>query len=120
MADEQWIMRTGTPIIDKEEEETWLDGTTSWAVTTKMPLYDDRGNIVGTFGVSRDITEQKEAQEALRTSEMKYRTLYDSSRDAIMVLTPGEKFLSGNPAAIELFGCRDEQQFIDLTPADRQ
>jgi len=118
MADEQEIMRTGKAIIDKVEKETWGDHDTTWAVTTKMPLYDKQGRIVGTFGVSRDITEQKRGQEALRTSEMRYRTLYDSSRDAIMVLTPEEGFLSGNPAAVDIFGCHDEEEFTSCTPAD--
>ena len=118
MADEQEILRTGKAIIDKVEEETWVDRNTTWAVTTKMPLYDEQGRIVGTFGVSRDITEQKRAQEALRTSEMRYRTIYDSSRDAIMVLTPEQGFLSGNPAAVDLFACRDEEEFTSCTPAD--
>jgi len=116
LADEQEILRTGRPVIDREEKETWLDRPTTWSVTTKMPLYDDDGNIVGTFGVSRDITAQKAAAEALRTSEMKYRTLYDASRDAIMLATPEAGFLSGNPAAVELFACRDEQQFISHHP----
>lgn len=118
MADEQEIIRSGKPILDKEEKETWSDRPTTWAVTTKMPLYDENGNVVGTFGVSRDITTQRRAQEALRTSEMRYRTLYDSSRDAIMVLTATEGFLSGNPAAVKIFGCRDEDEFTSCTPAD--
>jgi PAS domain S-box-containing protein len=116
--DEQEIMRTRQPMLDREEKETWRDGHTTWAASTKMPLYDDRGNVVGTFGVSRDITKQKEAEIALRMSEMRYRTLYDSSRDAIMTLTPETGFLAGNAAAIQLFGCRDETHFTSLTPAD--
>jgi PAS domain S-box-containing protein len=118
MADEQEIMRTNRPMLDREEKETWLDGHTTWAATTKMPLYDNKGEIIGTFGVSRDITLQKQAEEALKTSEMKYRTLYDSSRDAIMMLTPEEGFSSGNPAAVELFGCKDEEEFTSFEPAD--
>jgi len=118
LADEREIVRTGRPILDKEEKETWPDGHLSWASTTKMPLYDDSGRIVGTFGISRDITAQKRAEEALRTSETKYRTLYDSSRDAIMMVTPEKGFVSGNPAAVALFGCRDEAEFTSLTPAD--
>jgi PAS domain S-box-containing protein len=66
--DEQEIIRTGRPVIDKEEEETWSDGHTTWATTTKMPLYDEAGRIVGTFGVSRDITEQKLAAVALENA----------------------------------------------------
>ncbi|HIQ21920.1 MAG TPA: PAS domain S-box protein, partial [Planctomycetes bacterium] len=68
--------------------------------------------------VITDITELRRTERALRTSEMRYRTLYDSSRDAIMVLTPHEGFLSGNPATIALFGCRDEAEFTACTPAD--
>ena len=116
LADEQKIVRTGRPLLDKKEKETWPDGRVTWASTTKMPLYDDAGRIVGSFGISRDITAQSRAEEALRISETKYRTLYDSSRNAIMMLTPEEGFLSGNPATIALFGCRDEEEFKSLTP----
>jgi PAS domain S-box-containing protein len=55
---------------------------------------------------------------ALEASEMKFRTLYDSSRDAIMILTPEEGFLGGNPATVKLFGCKDEEEFTSCTPAD--
>ncbi|MHC4437222.1 MAG: PAS domain-containing protein [Planctomycetota bacterium] len=117
-ADEEQVMQTDQPLLDKHEKETWPDGRETWVTTTKLPLYNDQGEIVGTFGISRNITEQKQAAEALRTSEMKYRTLYDSSRDAIMLVTPDEGFLSGNPAAVELFGCRSEEEFTACTPVD--
>jgi PAS domain S-box-containing protein len=55
---------------------------------------------------------------ALEANEMKFRTLYDSSRDAIMILTPEEGFLGGNPAAIKLYGCKDEEEFTSCAPAD--
>jgi len=69
LADEREIIRSGRPVIDKEEKETWPDGHVSWASTTKMPLYDEAGCIVGSFGISRDITEQKLAAEALRAAK---------------------------------------------------
>ena len=69
MADEQEIIRSGRPLVDKEEEETWTNGHSSWALTTKMPLYGNDGSVVGTFGISRDITEQKRAAEALRVAK---------------------------------------------------
>lgn len=61
--DEQNIVRTGTPVIDKEEKETWPDGRVTWVSSTKLPLQDGEGNTVGTFGVSRDITFRKAAEE---------------------------------------------------------
>ncbi len=63
--DEQMVMRTGQPIT-KEEKETWPDGHETWVLTTKMPLRDREGRIIGTFGISKDITERKLAEEALR------------------------------------------------------
>ncbi len=62
--DEQEIIRTGKPII-KEERETWVNGPDTWVFTTKLPLRDREGNIVGTFGISRDITERKRFEEEL-------------------------------------------------------
>jgi sigma-B regulation protein RsbU (phosphoserine phosphatase) len=61
-ADEQRIIATGQPVIGIEEKETWPEGSSCWVSTTKMPLRSDDGKIVGTFGISRDITEKKERQ----------------------------------------------------------
>jgi PAS domain S-box-containing protein len=58
---EQTIVCTGQPILALEEP----DGKGQWALTTKMPLRDEYGQIIGTFGVSRDITVFKQTQEAL-------------------------------------------------------
>ena len=63
--DEQRIIRTGEPILNVEERETWPNRPDTWALTTKMPLPDQEGNIIGTFGISRDITEQKWAAESV-------------------------------------------------------
>lgn len=71
--DEMEIIRTGKPIIGKEEKETFPDGREKWVSTTKMPLIDETGKITGTFGISRDITERKKAEEALKKSEEQLR-----------------------------------------------
>jgi len=65
-ADEQEVIRTGRPIVGKEEKETWPDGHVTWVSTTKEPLHDQTGKIIGTFGVSRDITDHRRAEEQLR------------------------------------------------------
>ncbi|HEX7509938.1 MAG TPA: GAF domain-containing protein, partial [Chitinivibrionales bacterium] len=64
--DEQRILRTAVPEIGIEEKETWPDAPCTWVSSTKMPLRDNSGNIIGTFGVSRDITKRKTMEEALR------------------------------------------------------
>ena len=63
--DEQEIIRTGLPLVNVEEKETTPDGVVHWVSTTKMPLRDSDGNIVGTFGISRDITQRKEFEAQL-------------------------------------------------------
>ncbi|MET0649551.1 MAG: PAS domain-containing protein [Pyrinomonadaceae bacterium] len=62
--DEQRIMRTGVPLVDKEEKETYTDGSTTWLSTTKVPVFDEEGRVTGIVGLSRDITERKRAEEA--------------------------------------------------------
>ncbi len=68
--DEQAIIRTGQS-ISKEEKETHLDGAVTWASTSKMPLRDTHGNIVGTFGISKDITRIKTVEQELRQTQKK-------------------------------------------------
>jgi PAS domain S-box-containing protein len=81
--DEEEVFRTGKPIIGKMERETFPDGRTTWALTTKMPLRDETGAIVGTFGISRDITDLKSTEIALRGSEERYGRLLDSVTDYV-------------------------------------
>ena len=64
-ADEQEIIRTGRSVVGKEEEETWPDGHKTWVLTNKVPLRDGRGQVIGTMGISYDITARKLAQQEL-------------------------------------------------------
>ncbi|MEI7833214.1 MAG: PAS domain S-box protein, partial [bacterium] len=66
LSDEKQIIATGIPLENIEEKETWTGHEDSWVSTSKMPLYDETGNIIGTFGISRDITERKHAEDNLR------------------------------------------------------
>lgn len=67
---EQVIMGTGEPVLDLEEKETWPDGHVTWVSTSKFPLRNMTGEVVGTFGVSRDITAQKQNETDRREIEM--------------------------------------------------
>ena len=62
---EQRIIETGEPIVDLEEREDWQDGHVTWVATTKMPLFSADGEIIGTFGISRNITQRKLDEIAL-------------------------------------------------------
>jgi PAS domain S-box-containing protein len=75
--DEQAVMRTGEPLVDKEEKETRADGGAIWVSTTKVPLRDKDGQVVGTMGISRDLSERRRAEESLRQSEALYHSLVE-------------------------------------------
>ena len=64
-ADEERIMATGEPILRKLERRTLPDGSVCWNTTTKLPLRDDSGTIIGTFGLSKDVTAERQTEEAL-------------------------------------------------------
>ena len=111
--DEQRIIHTGQPIINKEEKETWPGHPSTWVLTTKMPLRDAQGAIIGTFGISRDITERKRAEEELKKSEERYRMLFNSINDAAFVheLIPGRessRITEVNDTACEWLGLSRE------------
>lgn len=57
--DEQDIIATGVPVIGIEEEEVWANGCVTWVSTSKMPWRNREGEIIGTFGISRNITDKK-------------------------------------------------------------
>jgi PAS domain S-box-containing protein len=108
-ADEQEIIRTGRPMLAKEEKETWPDGRETWASTTKMPLRDANRDIIGTFGISRDITARKRAEEALLLSEEKFAKAFRSSPNAMAISTLEEgRFLEVNDGFLRQFGRQRE------------
>ena len=82
------------------------------------PLIDENGRRAGAVVATRDITERQRIVQTLHTSQTKYKTLYESSGDAIILATPEGRFLSGNRAAIAMFGCKDEQELTSRTPLD--
>ena len=79
--DEQEIIRTGRALIGKVEKEITKNGRESWALTSKMPLRNKSGQIIGTFGISKDITAIKEAEEKLAQV---HQQLVDASHQAGM------------------------------------
>jgi diguanylate cyclase (GGDEF)-like protein/PAS domain S-box-containing protein len=107
-ADEQRIIATGQPVTAKVEQETFSDRASAWVSTTKMPLRDESGQIIGTLGISRDITAQIQAERALA-----HQALHDpltglANRVALM------DRLAQALVAMERHGSRLAVLFIDL------
>ncbi len=79
--DEQEIIRTGKPLVGKVEKNSMNDGRELWALTSKMPLHNEAGEIIGTFGISKDITAMKVAKAKL---DLVHKQLLATSRQAGM------------------------------------
>jgi len=81
------------------------------------PERDDSGRVVGFIAAISDITARKQAEQNLVASEAKYKTVFDASTDAMMIM--GEKgFLDVNESTLNIFGCRSRQDFLNRHPAE--
>ncbi len=112
LADERQIMASGMGMDGKTERELWPDGRVTWVLTSKLPMRDARGNVVGTFGVSRDITELKRAQERLERAEAKYRDIVENAVDGIFQTTPDGHYLSANRALARIYGFASVEELM--------
>ena len=80
--DEQQILETGRPLINKEEQPIAADGKPRWVLVTKMPLRDESGEIIGTFGVAREITQRKLQQQEIERVNAELRQARDEAEKA--------------------------------------
>jgi len=103
-ADDNRIIKTGRPVIDKVEEIIHLNKIRHWVSVTKVPWYDEGGKIIGTIGITRGITERKEAEEALLKSQQEFASLFNSSPEALVYTDEKSNILDINPRFTELFG----------------
>jgi PAS domain S-box-containing protein len=123
-AEEQEILRTGQPIVAKEEKRFWLDGRVRWLSTTQMPFRAQDGTIIGTFGVSRDITKVKRAEGALRESEQRFRGTFESAAVGIGHADPTGRWLRVNEKFCAIVGYTREEllqkTYLDITHHEDQ
>ncbi len=100
-----------------ETDERKLDGTPMWIEGDYICLYDSQGRITGHFGIQRDITERKKANEALHASEEQYRSLYESVHAGIVLQSVDGKIIHANKIASQVFGMTTDQ-IIGMTSTD--
>jgi len=116
-ADEVQILRSGVPLVDKIERQTGMDANERWLSSTKVPVIEKDGRITGIVGISRDITEQKKSQEALRASEAKYRTLIENLEQNIFLKDRHLRFVAVNQVFCRQIGL-PESELIGKTDFD--
>ncbi|MGD1049711.1 MAG: ATP-binding protein [Solirubrobacteraceae bacterium] len=123
--DDQRVLATGQPIVAKVERETFHDRPDAWASTTKLPLRDEHGEIIGTWGIARDVTAQIEAEQALaasreqlRASERQYRLVFEHNPQPSFVYDRETlRIVVVSNAAIACYGYSREE-FLSMTIRD--
>ena len=109
MAEEQRIIETGDSFFDVLERDTDSDSSGGWFRTSKAPLRDDDGKVIGTFGISRDVTAQVKAEEEVVRREAQLRAVVDSSPDAIAFYGPDLRYCWVNAKAAAMVGLSPEE-----------
>ena len=118
LADEQRIMQTGQPMINAEEHSPLADGTDRWVSTSKLPLRDKEGNIIGTFGISREITERKRAETALAKERNLLRTLINNLPDLVFIKDRRGRYVLDNAAHRAFMSVSSMDEIVGKTVYD--
>jgi phosphoserine phosphatase RsbU/P len=116
--DEQEIIRTGQPLISHLERLTMRDGRKGWASSTKMPWRDDNGKIIGTFGLTRDVTATKEAEEKLTEERNLLRTIIDHLPSRLYVKDKSFRYVLNNKSHLAMLGAKTQEDALGQTTLD--
>jgi len=106
---EQQIIRTGQPVLEVAEKETWSDGRETWVLTSKMPLRDKHGNIIGTFGSSKDITALKRVELELEKEKELLAVTLRSIGDGVITTDTKGRIVLFNKVAEQLTGWTQQE-----------
>jgi sigma-B regulation protein RsbU (phosphoserine phosphatase) len=117
-ADDRMVVESGVSILDREEEIVDNHGRRRWMATTKTPLRDADGRIVGLIGRGRDITAQRLAEEALRRERELLHALLDNIPDTIYFKDTQSRFTRVNAAQARLLGIARPEDAVGKTDFD--
>jgi sigma-B regulation protein RsbU (phosphoserine phosphatase) len=117
-AAEQEIIRTGQPLLGKVEQILSRDGRTAWGSTSKLPWRDASGRIIGTFGLTREVTAAKIAEEKLVDERNLLRTIIDHLPSRVFVKDKAGGYLINNRAHQRFLGVAQQDDIIGRTAQD--
>jgi len=106
------VMTANQPIYQVIETQTCMDGKLRWSETTKVPLHDERNQVVGVLGTIEDVTVRVEAEVALRQAEHKYRSIFENAVEGIFQTSLDGQFRSANPMLAKIYGYDSPQELI--------
>jgi PAS domain S-box-containing protein len=89
-------------------------GKLKWLGDNAYPWYDENGNIIGSVGILRDITDYKSASEKIAASEQKFRIIFENAYDAIFLMDE-DTFIDCNIKTEDIFGCK-KKDILKRTP----
>ena len=122
-ADDQFVIQTDQPVLNKEEFVINNKGIKTWLLTSKLPLRDEKNQLIGLIGIGQNITERKLAEEKLRQSEEQFRLISENVADMIVVLDLEGKRVYNNPSYKPILGevqsLTGTDSFQDIHPDDR-
>ncbi|AFZ60213.1 PAS domain S-box protein [Anabaena cylindrica FACHB-243] len=103
------VMKTNQPQYQTITPHQQADGKQLWLETNKVPLYNNGGNVVGILGTLENITEQKQALDALEKSEERFRFLAESIPQQVWIARPDGSLEYINQRTLDYFACTAEQ-----------
>ena len=118
MLSERHLMESGKPVVGLVETRKLKNGKLNWTSTTKVPLRNNDGEIVGLVGITREINELMKAQEERERERVLLRTLIDNLPDYIYIKDNEGRFIVGNNAIVKSFGFSSEEKLIGKTDFD--
>ena len=116
-ADDQKVIQ-GQPVINREEYFLDEEGKKRWLLTSKLPLRDQQGKIVGLVGIGRDITERKQAEETAANERALLRTLVDHLPVAVYLKDLAGRKTLANPMELSYTGATSEAEILGKTDSD--
>jgi two-component system, cell cycle sensor histidine kinase and response regulator CckA len=118
ISDDQFVIHSGKPFMNWEEKATDPQGNAKWVSTSKVPLRNQQGELIGLIGIARDITRRKEAEEKLRAEQEMLRKLIDNIPDRIYVKDLQSRWVLANRELANRLGAKNPEEMLGKTDFD--